>query len=241
MTAISAREQILGDIDRALRREGKRERLRGDCSTDVASIPHRDVVSAIREDCDKRRCELIEQFESETTRIGARFQRAPSLEAALQYIADVSSVLEATRIVSWDAQVIDDIGLPAKLEEKGVEFLTETIGPEFIRKTATADIGVSGVDYGLADTGSLVLLARKGQARSVSLLPPVHIAIVRPQQILSGLSDLLPLLRADANAEGRDLSSAITFITGPSRTADIELTLVVGVHGPQQLHVLLLG
>jgi L-lactate dehydrogenase complex protein LldG len=183
---------------------------------------------------------LIEQFESETIKIGARFQRAPNLEAALQYIEHVCSVREATRIVAWDAQVIDDIGLRAKLGEKGVEFLTETIGPEFIRKTETADIGVSGVDYGLADTGTLVLLARKGRARSVSLLPPVHIAIVRPEQVISGLSDLFPLLRADAIAEGRDLSSAITFITGPSRTADIELTLVVGVHGPQQLHVLLL-
>jgi L-lactate dehydrogenase complex protein LldG len=83
-----------------------------------------------------------------------------------------------------------------------------------------------------------VLLARKGQARSISLLPPVHIAVVKPEQLLSGLSDLFPLLRGEA--EGRDLSSAITFITGPSRTADIELTLVVGVHGPQQLHVVLL-
>jgi L-lactate dehydrogenase complex protein LldG len=107
-----------------------------------------------------------------------------------------------------------------------------------IQEAAGADIGVSGVDYALADTGTLVLVARNGQPRSVSLLPPVHIAVVRPEQVLSGLSDLFPILRSEA--AGGDLSSAITFITGPSRTADIELTLVVGVHGPQQLHVVLL-
>jgi L-lactate dehydrogenase complex protein LldG len=70
-------------------------------------------------------------------------------------------------------------------------------------------------------------------------LPPVHVAIVRPQQILPGLSDLFPLLQGESNGL-RNLSSAITFITGPSRTADIELKLVVGVHGPQELHVLML-
>jgi L-lactate dehydrogenase complex protein LldG len=96
---------------------------------------------------------------------------------------------------------------------------------------------VSGVDHAIADTGTLVLLARTGQARSVSLLPPVHVAVVRPGQILSSLDDLFPVLRHDGNGE---LASAVTFITGPSRTADIELTLVVGVHGPQELHVVLL-
>jgi L-lactate dehydrogenase complex protein LldG len=78
------------------------------------------------------------------------------------------------------------------------------------------------------------LLAAKTQPRTASLLPPIHVAILRPEQILRGLDDLFALL-----ATGDELSSAVTLITGPSRTADIELTLVVGVHGPQQLHVIL--
>jgi len=239
MSATSAREGILGDIKRALHSEVKSGPVRGEAVAS-ASSQLEDLVSEIRNNCEQRRGELIEQFESELTRIGGRFHRAMNVESAFQYIEQVASVREARTIVAWEGQIIDGIDVPRRLEEKGIQLLTETTGPEFIRRMAAADVGVSGVDYALADTGTLVLLARTGQARSISLLPPVHIAVVRPEQVLSGLSDLFPLLRGEAKAEGRDLSSAITFITGPSRTADIELTLVVGVHGPQQLHVVLL-
>ncbi|HZM90594.1 MAG TPA: lactate utilization protein [Blastocatellia bacterium] len=235
---MTAREQILGEVKRALRGEGKPEPARGE-TVPIASSHLEDVVSRIRENCDRRREELIEQFEAESRRIGIHFHRAADSDSVFQYIEQLSSAREAKRIIAWETEVITDLGLQGRFEERGVEFLNET-APEFIRKAEAADIGVSGVDYGVADTGTLVLLARKGQARSISLLPPVHVALIKPEQIVSGLSDLFPLLRAEAHAEGRDLSSAITLITGPSRTADIELTLVVGVHGPQQLHVLLL-
>ena len=239
MTAKSAREEILENIGRALHGEGKAGPPRAE---PVASAP-RDLdqlVSEIKKDCEQRRGELIEQFESELTRVGGRFHRATTAESAFHYIEHVASVRQAKTIIAWETKVIDDIDLSGKLEEKGIGVLTETADQEFIPAAAASDIGVSGVDFALADTGTLVLLACKGQARSISLLPPVHIAVVKPEQLLSGLSDLFPLLRGEAEAEGRDLSSAITFITGPSRTADIELTLVVGVHGPQQLHVVLL-
>jgi L-lactate dehydrogenase complex protein LldG len=101
-------------------------------------------------------------------------------------------------------------------------------------QAAEARLGITAVDYALADSGTLCLLAGKRQPRTASLLPPIHVAILRPEQILRGLDDLFALLPS-----GDDLSSAVTLITGPSRTADIELTLVVGVHGPQQLHVIL--
>jgi L-lactate dehydrogenase complex protein LldG len=239
MTAKSAREEILEDIGRALHREGKAGPLRGEplpsASSDLDAL-----VSEIKKYCEQHRGELTKQFESELTRVGGRFHRATTAESAFQYIEQVASIRQAKRIIAWETKVIDDIDLSGKLEEKGIEVLTETSDREFIPVAAASDVGVSGVDFALADTGTLVLLARKGQARSISLLPPVHIAVVKPEQLLSGLSDLFPLLRGEAQAQGRDLSSAITFITGPSRTADIELTLVVGVHGPQQLHVVLL-
>ncbi len=239
MAETSAREEILGDIRRALERDVKSNPDLGKQLADASGRLDR-LVSDIKSNCEEQRNQLIAQFESELGRIGAWFHKATTVESAFQYILGVASVRQARTFAGSQVRLLNGIDLSARLEEIGLTFVTETIDGEWIRMAAEADIGLSGVDYALADTGTLVLIACKGQARSVSLLPPVHIAVVRPEQILSGLSDLFPLLRSEAADEGRDLSSAITFITGPSRTADIELTLVVGVHGPQQLHVVLL-
>jgi L-lactate dehydrogenase complex protein LldG len=93
--------------------------------------------------------------------------------------------------------------------------------------------GVSEAAYGLADTGSVVLLASPEEPRARSLLPDVHVSLLREKRILAGLDDLLGAL-------GTDLPSAIAIVTGPSRSADIEQSLTVGVHGPGEVHVVLL-
>jgi L-lactate dehydrogenase complex protein LldG len=97
----------------------------------------------------------------------------------------------------------------------------------------TADLGITGAGYGLADTGTLVLLASEVEGRLASLLPPVHLAVITADQIVADLTELFFRLTQPP-------SSCLTFITGPSRTADIELTLTVGVHGPKELHVVVL-
>lgn len=239
MAGTSAREQILGDIKRAL--EGKVKSPSSDAlPVHSASRKLDQSVGEIKRNCEEKRDDLIGQFEFELTRVGGRLHRATTGESAFQYVQQIISERRAKTILGCETGVIDGIDLPKRLAEKGVEFVTET-EREFIRTAALADIGLSGVDYALADTGTLVLVAGKGQPRSISLLPPVHIAVLKPEQVIPGLNDLFPLLRSDTEAGGGDLSSAVTFITGPSRTADIELTLVVGVHGPQQLHVILVG
>jgi len=103
---------------------------------------------------------------------------------------------------------------------------------------ARADLGLSGVDYVIAETGTLVLTARAGQMRGVSLLPPVHVAVARTSQVIATLADYL-LLVAGPDLQ-QALSSCVSFVTGPSRTGDIELQLTVGVHGPGELHLVLL-
>lgn len=99
---------------------------------------------------------------------------------------------------------------------------------------ATAAVGITSADYALADTGSLAIFSSLQEARMISLLPPMHIAVVPRQHMLSGLDELFALQPKPA-----DITSSMVLITGPSRTADIEQFLVRGVHGPGTIHVVL--
>lgn len=99
---------------------------------------------------------------------------------------------------------------------------------------ATADVGITSADYALADTGSLVMLASPHEARLISLLPPVHVAVVPRERLLTGLDELFTVVPKPA-----EVTSSMVLITGPSRTADIEQFLVRGVHGPGTIHVIL--
>jgi L-lactate utilization protein LutC len=93
--------------------------------------------------------------------------------------------------------------------------------------------GISTAVYGLADTGSVVLAASPGEPRTRSLLPDVHVTLLREDLILPGLDELFAAL-------GDELPSALAIVTGPSRSADIEQKLAVGVHGPREVHVVIL-
>jgi L-lactate dehydrogenase complex protein LldG len=93
--------------------------------------------------------------------------------------------------------------------------------------------GVSTALYGLAETGSVVLASSAEEPRARSLLPDVHVTLLREDRILPGLDELFAAL-------GNELPSALAIVTGPSRSADIEQKLAVGVHGPGEVHVVLL-
>jgi L-lactate dehydrogenase complex protein LldG len=95
------------------------------------------------------------------------------------------------------------------------------------------DVGISTAQAAIADTGTLVLDSARERHRLVSLVPPVHIAIIDASTIFQTLGEALAFIHRNG-----DISPAVTFITGPSRTADIELTLAIGVHGPQELYVI---
>ena len=97
------------------------------------------------------------------------------------------------------------------------------------------DVGLTTAQAAIAETGTLVLESNEERHRLVSLLPPVHIALVEAANICATLGEALTGVKRKGPS---GMSRAITFITGPSRTADIELTLTIGVHGPKELYVI---
>jgi L-lactate dehydrogenase complex protein LldG len=147
--------------------------------------------------------------------------------ALTQIITDLQKTnLRAQRIAISDNPLVERLMYLTDLE---IEALTITPKDIF-----SYDVGISTAQCAIAETGTLVLDSASERHRLVSLVPPVHVAIVDASQICETLGEALALLR-----NGKDLSRAVTFITGPSRTADIELTLTVGVHGPQELYVII--
>ena len=104
-------------------------------------------------------------------------------------------------------------------------------------EAARAPLGVTGADWALAETGTLILLSGAGRPRSTSLLPDTHVAVFGPGALLESLAQVGVMLEAHhADRAHVDDGGAINFITGPTRTADIELTLTRGVHGPKEVH-----
>lgn len=126
--------------------------------------------------------------------------------------------------------------VPADIEEM-VKIARREMREVFCR----ADVGLSGTNLAVAESGTLVLVSNEGNARLVTGLPPVHIALVTVEKFVESLEQAVTLLKGlITSSSGMKLTSYVSFITGPSRTTDIEKQLVLGVHGPQELHILIL-
>ncbi|HLN03742.1 MAG TPA: lactate utilization protein [Bryobacteraceae bacterium] len=163
-------------------------------------------------------CERIEALAGKT-------YRAASAVDARDY---VSSVVAGRSAVASNAPILRECGVTSL---PGVQS-GFTDRDELRAVCSTVACGISGADYALADTGTLVMLSSRHEARLISLLPPVYIALVARERLLTGLDELLSILPHPA-----EQTSSMVLITGPSRTADIEQILVRGVHGPGEIHV----
>jgi len=171
------------------------------------------------------RDQRIEQLLENVGKLAGKAVRVKSVEEARQYAAG---------LVAGRTAVASNAPL---LEECGIGSLPGVTGGyrdrDALRAAAEkADVGITSADYALADTGSLVLLSSTAEARMISLLPMVHLAIVRADRILTGLDELYSTI-----PDPMTRTSSMVLITGPSRTADIEQILVRGVHGPGEIHV----
>jgi len=184
---------------------------------------------------------LFESFQSRAQAVSAEVHRLSTRAEALEFILDLVRSLEGDRIqpsfAVWAAcPFLDGLDTAALTERAPGLAFQVTRG-----SASTATVGISQMDLGLADTGTLVQNATAVEQRLVSTLPSVHIAIVATEAIVPDLGAALSRFYAkDGKDPSKQQSAAspppyLSFITGPSRTADIERVLTIGVHGPERL------
>jgi L-lactate dehydrogenase complex protein LldG len=182
----------------------------------------------------------VSRFCQELTATGGHAHVVSDRQAAIACTLELVKASTARRILLGPGNFIDSLNLPEHLAALGCDVkLTGSLPAAGNRDLLfAADLGISGVDYLIAETGTVVVLAKPKEPRSLSLLPPVHIALAERAQLVP---DLFDLFESEVRKGQTDLPSCVSLITGPSKTGDIELRLVTGVHGPGEIHVILLN
>jgi L-lactate dehydrogenase complex protein LldG len=205
-----SRETILGSVRNALGRAA---------GAPVASRPPL-VAARIPE---SREAE-IDRLLSEVSALTGVTRRISGgeIDAALQELVQSQSVRKATL---WSTSRLEQLGLVSRLGRLGVEIVSPNAGAAAL---ADVDLGITEADFALPETGTLGLYSSPSQPRQVSLVPRIHLAIVHPSALRADLHQVF---------EEAKRRHYMVFVTGPSRTADIELTVTIGVHGPKVLHV----
>ena len=246
----TSRDHFLDNVRKALR-AGSDADSGSAAVSGLASIDTPDVESLARDALESARgngAALFAKFQDSAERAGCVVSRVQRLEAATEHIGSTVENLGARTVVRSNHAILGQMGIDAILSAAGVQVVQmagsetadERLNGQVLRdKTASADIGITGVDYAIAETGSCVIIPRLGVSRMVSLLPPVHIAVVEAGQVLPGLDELFLLRSRDFLRQ--DAGGYMNIITGPSRSADIEYTIVKGVHGPGEVHLILIG
>ena len=152
-------------------------------------------------------------------------------------------------VMAWDTPLLKEIGVEEIVAGGGMDFHWAPGGQEgidaagrehFFRRLGEARIGVTGADLCVADTATLVLRNRPGEPMAVSLVPSVHVAVIREAQLLPDFIALYERLAEERAADPGALTARMTFISGPSKTGDIELVMVHGAHGPRALHLVVI-
>jgi len=174
---------------------------------------------------------LVELFVSASNR-NEVLAETVSVDALGEKLISFLNSQRLQRVAFGSSPFLEKLGIPSLLATNG--FDARAWNRMTLDELYDFDAGVTDVYAAVAETGSLVVRASPGQGRSLSLVPPVHVAIVEPRNLLADLVDLFEKLARD------DAASSTSIITGPSKTSDIEMNLVVGVHGPTIVKVFVL-
>ncbi|MBI5958334.1 MAG: LUD domain-containing protein [Chloroflexi bacterium] len=171
------------------------------------------------------RAHFIKEAEKLSCQVTICASAADAIEQLLALLGDDRLLL------SWDLPHIPLPGLAEALEHAGIKIAAPA--------DAAVRVGLTGIDVALASTGSFILFSGPGKPRAVSLLPDLHVAVMTAGQIVPNLETWSATERANQIEDFRQTSSVL-IVSGPSRTADIAMQLVLGAHGPAAVHILML-
>jgi len=175
--------------------------------------------------------ERLELFKKNATDLKAEFRAVKGPPEAEALLREVSTVEGWTRIAAHAGELTDSICSSLSLP------VCRTDRPYGVRELETCSAGISECDALVAQTGSVLVTSRSAGGRALSVLPPHHVVLARASQLLADLPEALALVKTKYAPQ---YPSFISFITGPSRTGDIERILVLGAHGPKKLTIILL-
>ena len=182
--------------------------------------------------------EKIERFSANWKSVGGHVARLADMNAARDFIAEKAREMGAKYIVRQNEAELEALGLEAALPDAKISVWNTDPDVYWKARSAEADFGVVIADHSVAYTGSVVVKSSKDKGRSVSLLPTVMMIIIPVDQMKTRLGEVLVTF----DQGGREnLPAGIHFITGPSRSSEIENDLTIGVHGPGVVYALLVG
>ncbi len=228
---MSEREKILGRIREALKVSAPRPGSPGGQGGLPAHAPAETSASHAREWLPAVSANIEEQFAlfaQNAADLKAEFQRLASRDELKAALVKISAAEKWSRIASHDGVLSNfasgSLGLPVLLTDKGYD----------VQAMEKCDAGITECDALIAQTGGVVVTSRNSGGRALTILPPHHVVVARRDQLVADLPAAFALLQ---KKYAPDYPSMISFITGPSRTGDIERILVLGAHGPKKLTI----
>lgn len=173
------------------------------------------------------------RFLEELRNLGGEGEIVGSPQEAREYVLSVARELDAKLVVRWADEDLEALDEP--LAEAGVEVAVWQNQEDLRGSAARADVGLTTAEWAIAETGSLIFSGGPGRGRSVTLLPPVHVAVLPAERVLRTVPEAI------GKYAGEELPANLAFHSGPSRSGDIEMQLTIGVHGPGDVRVVLVG
>ncbi|MDF2834473.1 MAG: hypothetical protein K0Q63_113 [Paenibacillus sp.] len=241
--AAETHEEWLSRLEEQSRKKQERfmngisERLRHPRMTQAPQHPYRGAPDFWRQ-LDWSREEKVKAFTDNFLSVGGHVARLQGMDEVSTFIAVKAEEMGAKYLIRQDEPALAELGLEKLLPDVRTSVWNSDAEKQWKALAAGADFGVVQADHAVAYTGSVVVLSAKEKGRSVSLLPTVLFIVIPVERLKTRLGEVLVGL----DEAGREaLPAGVHFITGPSRSSDIENDLTIGVHGPGIVYALIVG